>query len=55
MEAAWIWSQLGVGGGYGVVHNDRADADTYMKIGEAGLALQVTVKGSKFWRDSSLN
>lgn len=32
------------GGGYGVVHNNRTGAETYMKMGEAGLGLGAGVK-----------
>ena len=32
------------GGGYGVVHNNRTGADTYMKMGELGVGLGAGVK-----------
>ena len=32
------------GGGYGLVHNNRTGADTYMKMGEAGVGLGLGVK-----------
>lgn len=32
------------GGGYGVVHNNRSGADTYMKMGELGVGLGAGVK-----------
>lgn len=32
------------GGGYGVVHNNKTGADTYMKMGEVGLGLGAGVK-----------
>lgn len=32
------------GGGYGVVHDNRSGADTYMKMGEIGLGLGAGVK-----------
>lgn len=34
----------GVGGGYGVVHNNATGADTYMKMGEIGIGLGAGVK-----------
>lgn len=33
-----------VGGGYGVVHNNRTGQDTYMKMGELGVGLGAGVK-----------